>query len=293
MSALADAGLESRIAKLMHARPVGFRPASGGYTAAKRGVVIFDKGPAAFLKAAVSEQTAEWLRAEIAVYRHLSASNADFLPAVLGWDDDGTQPFLLQEDLSAAHWPPPWEPAQAARVADTLSRLRRMPLMPGMIPLEDYRDDFRGWRKVAADPGPLLSVGLCSKAWLHAALPSLQAVESAVRLDGSDFLHLDVRSDNICFTPDRTILVDWNWACTGSGLVDLAAWLPSLQAEGGPAPETFLPDAPELAAAMSGFWAARAGLPDRDSRMRQLNLLQLSTALPWAARAVGLPPPTW
>lgn len=162
--------------------------------------------------------------------------------------------------------------------------------MPGMISLETYRDDFSGWRKVAADPAPFLSLGLCTDAWLQAALPGLQAAERAVRLDGEDFLHLDVRSDNLCFTADRTILVDWNWACTGNGLLDLAAWLPSLHAEGGPAPETFLPHAPEMVAAFSGFWASQAGLPDRDPRIRQLNLFQLSAALPWAARAAGLPP---
>ncbi len=288
MSALADAALEQRVAELTHAALTGFRPASGGYTAAKRGVVTFENGQSAFLKAAVSEQTAEWLRAEYAVYRYLSAADADFLPQVLAWDDNGTRPFLLLEDLSAAHWPPPWEPALAARVAETLSRLRRVPPMPGMALLETYRDDFSGWGKVAADPRPFLSLGLCTEAWLQTALPDLQAAEGALRLDGGDFLHLDVRSDNICFTPDRTILVDWNWACTGNGLVDLAAWLPSLQAEGGPAPETFLPDAPEMAAALSGFWAAQAGLPDRDPRMRSLNLMQLRTVLPWAARAIGL-----
>ena len=290
MGELTDAALERRLADLMHARPVGFRPASGGYTAAKRGVVTFENGASAFLKAAVSEQTAEWLRAENAVYAHLGAYGADFLPRMLAWDDDGTRPILLLEDLSAAHWPPPWEPGQAARVAETLSRLRRVPPMPGMKALETYRDDFCGWRKVAAGPAPFLSVGLCTGAWLHAVLPHLQAAEAALRLDGPDFLHLDVRSDNICFTPDRTVLVDWNWACTGNGLVDLAAWLPSLHAEGGPVPEAFLPHAPELAAALSGFWAAQAGgdFAGRDPRMRQLNLFQLGTALPWAARAVGL-----
>ena len=288
MSELPDTALEARIAARMHAKPIRFRPASGGYTEAKRGVITFENGRSAFLKAAVSEQTAEWLRAENAVYCHLSASGADFLPQILAWDDDGTRPFLLLEDLSAAHWPPPWEEAHAARVVETLTRLRGMPPMPGMTLLETYRDDFCGWQKVAADPKPFLSVGLCTDAWLQAALPRLQAAEAALRLDGSDFLHLDIRSDNVCFTPDRTILVDWNWACVGNGLVDLAAWLPSLQAEGGPAPETFLPEAPELAAALSGFWAAQTGLPNRDPRMQALNWMQLGTALPWAARAVGL-----
>jgi Ser/Thr protein kinase RdoA (MazF antagonist) len=129
-------------------------------------------------------------------------------------------------------------------------------------------------------------------AWLEAALPDLLAAEGAAVLDGPDLLHADVRSDNLCFQGSRAILVDWNWACRGNGRFDIAAWLPSLYAEGGPAPETILPDEPELAALLSGFWAAQAGLPPPPdaSGVREVQLLQLRTALPWAARALSLPP---
>ncbi|MGH3031166.1 MAG: hypothetical protein ACRDNE_10445 [Gaiellaceae bacterium] len=73
----------------------------------------------------------------------------------------------------------------------------------------------------------------------------------------------------------------------------MAAWLPSLEAEGGPPPEALLPEAPEAAAFMSGFFAARAGLPPIPTapHVREIQLAQLLTALPWAARALGLPPP--
>jgi hypothetical protein len=75
-------------------------------------------------------------------------------------------------------------------------------------------------------------------------------------------------------------------------LIDLAFWLPSLHAEGGPPPEASLPDAPEWAAMVSGFFAARAGLPLIPSapQVREVQLFQLRTALPWAVRALGLPP---
>ncbi|HEV2472315.1 MAG TPA: hypothetical protein VGS41_06605 [Chthonomonadales bacterium] len=63
--------------------------------------------------------------------------------------------------------------------------------------------------------------------------------------------------------------------------------------EGGPAPENLLPDAPEIAAWVSGDFAARAGLPGIPDapRVRGVQLLQLREALPWAARACGLSPP--
>lgn len=282
--------LEERIENLMQAKSVvGFQPAQGGYTAAKRGVLRFENGKSVFVKAAVCDQTAQWLRTEYAVYRHLGANGgADILPSVVAWEDDGVQPILLLEDLSQAHWPPPWEPRLVARVTEMLSRLRGIPPMPEMPSLESYREEFSGWHAVAADPEPFLSLGLCSPAWLAASLPALQAAEQAVPLAGGNFLHLDIRSDNLCFTESRTILVDWNWACVGNGQFDLAAWLPSLHSEGGPPPESILPDAPEMAAALSGFWAARAGLTGRDTRLSGLDVSQLKTALPWAARALGL-----
>lgn len=267
-----------------------FQPVLGGYTSALRGVAAFADDRTAFVKAATSEQTAGWLRTEYGVYCHLNSNGADFLPRVHAWDDDGSLPILVLEDLSRAHWPPPWTPEQIGQVGETLSSLRAMPLMPAMTSLESYREDFSGWRKVAANPSAFLALGLCAPEWLAAALPMLQAAEAAAVLAGSDFLHLDLRSDNICLVRDRAILVDWNWACTGSGQFDLASWLPSLHAEGGPLPETLLPDAPEMAAALSGFWAAQSGSHALGSRLQALNLMQLQSALPWACRALGLPP---
>jgi thiamine kinase-like enzyme len=100
-----------------------------------------------------------------------------------------------------------------------------------------------------------------------------------------------VRSDNLCFAGDRVVLVDWNWACRGNRTVDVASWLPSLHLEGGPPPEAILPRAPTLAAAISGYFAARAGRhaeTESDRAVRVLQLSQLRVALPWAVRALGL-----
>ena len=53
-----------------------------------------------------------------------------------------------------------------------------------------------------------------------------------------------------------------------------------------------LQDQPELAALLSGCWAWNAGKPPGDLGVlvRQVQLKQLRSALPWAARALGLPP---
>jgi hypothetical protein len=160
--------------------------------------------------------------------------------------------------------------------------------------MQDHLEDG-SWVTIAQDSSAFLALGLCSEAWLRSALGSLidhEAEGVRQRGNGTDLLHLDVRSDNVCFVEGRPLLVDWNWASEGNGELDIAAWLPSLHSEGGPLPEEILPDAPHWAAMMSGFFASRAGLPfiPDAPRVREVQLSQLKSALPWAQRALGLPP---
>ena len=125
------------------------------------------------------------------------------------------------------------------------------------------------------------------------ALPELIRHEHPAELEGSALLHFDVRSDNMCFTPDRAVLVDWNWIARGNPLFDVAAWLPSLEREGGPAPEDVRPEAGVFAPALAGYFCANAGregIPDAP-QVRRIQREQATSALPWAARWLGLPPP--
>ena len=100
-----------------------------------------------------------------------------------------------------------------------------------------------------------------------------------------------MRSDNLCLTDRGVVLIDWNLACLGNPELDTGFWLPSLELEGGPAPEAVLPRAPEVASWVSGFFAARAGLPHIPDapRVRAFQRAQLVVALAWAARALELP----
>ncbi|MGI8857284.1 MAG: phosphotransferase [Thermomicrobiales bacterium] len=264
-------------------------PMRRGYTPAGRWVVRFATGDSAFVKVGTTPDTSAWLRAEYGVYSRICG---DFLPTMLGWED-GEAPVLVLEDLSRAAWPPPWSPVRVEQVRAALAAIAATPPPPDTPPIAVRHSELRSWRVVAADPAPFLSLGLCSAAWLDAALPILVAADAGAALDGESLLHLDVRSDNICFVGARAVLVDWNLACRGNALVDVAAWLPSLAAEGGPPPTAILPDAPELAALMAGFFAARAGLPHPPGalRVRGVQLTQLQQALPWAVASLGLPPP--
>jgi aminoglycoside phosphotransferase (APT) family kinase protein len=208
------------------------------------------------------------------------------------WEDDGSSPFLVLEDLSGAVWQVPWAMARVTQVLDTLRQVAATP-PPAWLPRLQDRWARLGWAQVEQDPAPFLRLGLCSAAWLTHTIHALVAAEAGAQLAGEAFVHGDVRSDNLYFVGDRVVFVDWNWACRGNSTIDIAAWLPSLHLEGGPLPETILPEHPHLAALISGYFAARAGLPVEQAsvQIRAIQLAQLRVALPWVVRALGLPSP--
>jgi hypothetical protein len=269
----------------LRAKPL--RRVDRGYTLMERWIVELPDESRAFAKLAVDDSTAGFLRDEYRIYEQVEAS---FLPRLLAWDDDGRLPILLLEDLAGAHWPPPWRPGDLELVRAALDALHDT-APPDGLPLLT-QDELHTWREVEADPTPFLELALCSPEWFDRALPELIAASERCRVEGDSFLHLDVRSDNICIADGRAVLVDWNWAGRGNPIVDLAFWLPSLYVEGGPPPTEMLPDAGELTAVVSGFFAPLAGLPPPAGAptVRPLQLAQLKVALPWAVDALGLPP---
>jgi Phosphotransferase enzyme family len=257
----------------------------------RRWIVALDGGESAFVKIAATDEGADWLRNERTVYRALNG--ARFLPRLIGWHDDGERPALAIENLAEADWPPPWTPARIDSVRASLAEVARTPPPAALPSASQSQFDLNGWPEITADPGPFLDLGMCSAAWLERALPALYEAARRADLGGDSLLHMDVRSDNLCVIGDRAILIDWNWACRGNAAFDLAAWLPSLHAEGGPAPETIMPEAGAFAALLAGYFCAHAARPPIPlaPHVRPLQLAQARIALPWAARALGLPPP--
>ena len=209
---------------------------AGGYTLAHRWVVTLDDGRTVFAKVATDEMTASWLRDEHVVYSVLRG--ASFMPGYVGFSDDGDNPVLVLEDLSAAYWPPPWT---TPRIEGLLAALREMWSTPPPERTARAADATReisgGWEEIARAPEGFLSLGLCSAEWLCTHIEALRDSANGARFDGDAFLHFDVRSDNVCFRPGGdALLVDWNLTAVGDPQIDVVFWLPSLAAEGGPAP---------------------------------------------------------
>lgn len=274
------------MARIVGKDPVAWRPVSGGYTPAARWRV--DLGASSvFVKAATTPLTAQMLRSEMRVYESVTGP---FLPLYYGADDDGRAPLIVIEDLSDARWPPPWDDRLVEAAVETLELVHSCPAPQGLAPPAAAA---AGWRTVAEDPKPFLTLGMASPEWLGKCLPDLLSAEAACRRDGRALTHFDVRSDNLCLAGGGMKLVDWAEARAGDPSLDIGFWLPSLAYEGGPLPEKILPDAPHVAAWVAGYFAARAGLADiADApRVRSIQRAQLATALPWAVRALELPAP--
>lgn len=284
--------MRSEIERIVGARVVGLEHVEGrGYTHAGRHRAFLDDGHAVFVKSAVDELSAGWLRTEIGVYTKLRAS---FLPAFHGWAEHDGLPLIVLEDLGGAHWPPPWRDGDVDAVRRALQQLAATPPPEGIqrVPRDELAFE---WREVERDPEPFLATGMVSRAWLEEHLAPLRDAAERATFDGDALLHLDVRSDNLALRGGQAVLVDWNWVCVGNGVLDVVGWAPSLHFEGGPRPEELVAGdgVAELAAALAGLWAARVGLPPPPTapRVRVGQRQQLSVALPWACRLLGIVEP--
>jgi hypothetical protein len=260
------------------------RVESRGWTRNEHWTLVLRDGRRAFLKEASIAPSPDWLRREAEV---LQLVRGPFAPELLAFED-GERPLLVLEDLSdGPYWPPPWREGDVETVLATLDQLAATRI-DSLAPFEGWR----GWHEVADDPGPFLSLDIASTAWLEQELPQLLGAEDATDASGHGLLHFDVRSDNLCIRDGRAVLVDWNHAGVGDSELDVAFWLPSLALEDGPRPQE-VGRGDRFAPIVSGFFAARAGLPPHEGapRLRGFQLAQLEVALRWACSVLGLSPP--
>ena len=288
--------MKERLARLLGADVVATEFVQGrGYTHTGRHRAVLGDGRSVFVKSAVDELSAGWLRLERIVYENVDAL---FLPRFLAYDEDGGLPVLVLEDLSDAYWPPPWRDGDVEAMRAALEDVAATSAPAGLTPIHAWASDWAGrWAAVATDPEPFLSTRVASREWLDAHLSAIQeAAAKAPVADGTSLLHLDVRSDNAALTDRGALLVDWNWASRGNPLVDLVAWAPSLCLETGMRPEQVVEadGVGEIAALIAGVWARGVGLPPPPTaqpRVRELQLAQLRVMLPWACRSLGIPEP--
>src|SRR5260221_3193136 len=112
--------LDDRIERAIGSRPVRYEPRVGGYSTADRFAVTLADGRSVFVKSAEAPNLAGFLRPEHEVFAALTGS---FIPALIGWDDDGNHLRLAIEDLSGADWTPQWDTDRIAAVLAALDEV--------------------------------------------------------------------------------------------------------------------------------------------------------------------------
>ncbi len=143
--------------------PAVWTEVKGGYTPAIR-YAVRSGARRAFVKIATTPLTVTMLRREIKAY---NAVSGPFCAKVFGWYDDADQTLLCIEDLSLAHWPPPWRDKHIVAALETIDQLHKT---PAMLPSYDAVHGWHrpGWCVVSSDPWPFLSLGLVSNASVFA-----------------------------------------------------------------------------------------------------------------------------
>jgi hypothetical protein len=279
--------LVARAERILRRNTDAWTPVDRGYTPAERWLAATSTS-SVFVKCGATPLTAKWLRREFHAYAQVKGP---FIPEIVGWEDDERAPMLILEDLSQNIWPPPWTRERIDQVRECLDAMHAT--HAAMPSFNAIHGRVSGWNDVAVDPAEFLSLKIAPAAWLDKALPMLLQAESACPTLGAVLTHWDIRSDNICITPRGVKLIDWPASCLSNPKLDLGFWLPSLASEGGPLPEAMLPDEPEVAAWICGFFAARAGKPEiADAPLvRSVQRRQLTAALSWAIRALQLTDP--
>jgi aminoglycoside phosphotransferase (APT) family kinase protein len=202
---------------------------------------------------------------------------------------------LVLEDLSRAHWPPPYVDRGAA-LLETITHVGATPPPQGLHRRPEVRPLATYWQRIRADPEPVLAHALFSEAWLKEAQPILDAAESSARLAGDDFLHDDVWAANVCYTERGAILIDWASASIGDRRLDLAYAILSIRSTDTTPPRVDFPDEAAYAALIAGANAFHAAQPIPDSiphgaMLRVGWLHDLEYALDWASELLQLTPP--
>ncbi len=203
---------------------MGFSPTTAGLTHAITGVARLDDGSSVFAKAGLDEHSGPQVHREIV---NLTWLRGSFLPGVLATSLD--PPVLVIEDLSRGHWPEPY-PADVGRLESALAELRVIPVPrdhelevlepPGDEILDRLVDDAHRAVPVAAG-------------WVAAHIDDIRRVIDTIG-PPTALVHSDLWYPNICFLPERVVLVDWSHLSVGSPWFDASTVSVDLVIEGRP-----------------------------------------------------------
>ncbi|MER7007083.1 phosphotransferase [Dactylosporangium sp. NPDC000555] len=262
----------------------------GGFSPGTADRVRTAAGRRAFVKAvgsALNDHSPAMHRAEARVAAALPGGVP--APRLLGVYDDGDWVALVFEDVDGRHPRTPWEDAEVAAALEVLRRLA-VPVA-GLPSLRDeVREDFDGWRRIAAGPPERLDPWVAG----HLELLVELAERGLAALDGDRLVHGDLRADNMLIRPDGSVVViDWPFGCVGPAWYDTLALVLNVRLYGGHLCDDVVHAGPDditgCVAGLAGMFTDRArrpappGLPT----VRRFQQDQADVMIPWLRERLG------
>ncbi len=268
----------------------GLQDVSGGYSIAKRGLAIANNGERVFVKLGVDDLTKSWVQKDFETYEMLRQLAYDFIPKFSYTDGSA----LILPDLSTYDWSPHWTSQKLQAALGAQEALTDIDPV-GIRYQHSYTSVLRGcwddlsdastWQKIVNAVNGDDQKGIIGA--VSANERGLLSKESyRVDFNRGEFIHGDVRSDNIAYdeSTDKLILVDWNWAEIASADLGRTAFLLSVLNESvlSGEPDLNMDDIeklidPQAARMLAGYFLQQSQLPpfkpgDPDGlRSKQLN----------------------
>lgn len=222
----------------------GLRKVSGGFTAARRGLVALADGRDVFVKIGVDDLTKGWAKREVNAYRFLHNSGYPFIPRLLSVNGDKTG-FATEAltDADGWDWSYVWTEDRLAKTLEAMDALAVLPVSgkdKAYFSEEIISEADDGWRLLATSrerrKALLAKLRAAGQAELAGSLDfDVMAANSSRFVFARDALvHNDLRADNCPWHAGRreVKLIDWNQLQLGDRRIDLAATLVHVQKSG-------------------------------------------------------------
>lgn len=254
---------------------------------------------------------------EEVIYRRIGRMIKPWAPEYLGSvRADGWHALLLE--MVGGTPALPWTRPRAMRAVRSYAAFHASTSghrLPTWLSRTQHRHFSVYWRTIARNEAAIERLAALAgprssetREWLRTHAPTLRRAERALwrASEPHALLHFDTRSDNVRLEGPLLRMFDWPFASIGPAEFDAAAFVQSIEAEGGPECdvairwyELVLPLRRDVlvgsVAGIAGYFADRAprpavaGLP----RLRSIQRRQLKASLSWAARLLELPEPSW
>lgn len=238
-----------------------FRPTTGGFSIAKRGIVKLQSGRTVFVKLATDDDTRKFIAKEIIAYTWLTEKGYPHIPKVLLTKEDG----LVLPNLSRLDWSDNWNTYKLQAVLRAIDDLSKLPLTESEKAQLPETAILNGWQALVNEPKYYKK--LLEKLEFHPEfqkfiadnLESLAEQADAYLHDNQEFklIHADIRADNLAYN-DQThevSIIDWNWMGMGRKGIEDVALLVNV-AHSGFEVEKYCPERLDYKAArvLAGFW---------------------------------------